>query len=286
MPEVIEEVLHCAADAAMIIGRAQNKYIRRHNALFQRRKTGLFVGAIRIVKGQCGGPQVEDVHGTTGGAEQVSKIEDHDARNRSFVQAAGDCQHLRFRVKHGTRLARVNAEVERAFHDRRLNKNRKMTRKRIQFLRPHRWPLWVGLAGAFAMALAVSAADLTLPTLRTKYGTYTNVVVTGRSATDIFIRHAGGLGNVKLADIRDDEALVALGIKSAPPKVVETPAASQLPAVSNQPPATSSVPATVLAAVQQPEARQAAFEQVKKLIPSGSVLAATLGAMFVFYLFA
>lgn len=133
---------------------------------------------------------------------------------------------------------------------------------------------------AIALALSVSAAELSLPTLRTKQGSYTNVVVTGKTGMDLFIRHDGGLANVKLADIQDDAALVALGLKSAPPKVVETPA------VSTPVPSTSAPPSGVMAAVRNPEAGLAALREVKKLLPNGNILAMMIGVLFALYLFA
>jgi hypothetical protein len=57
------------------------------------------------------------------------------------------------------------------------------------------------------------AADLHLPMLQTKTVTYKNVTVTGKSATDIYITHSLGMGNVKVSSIEDDDALRALGFK-------------------------------------------------------------------------
>ncbi|MSU57287.1 MAG: hypothetical protein EXS35_03745 [Pedosphaera sp.] len=64
-----------------------------------------------------------------------------------------------------------------------------------------------------------SAADVTFPTLKTKHGSFTNVVVMSKTGSDIYIRHERGFGNVKLDDIQDDAALVALGLKAPPVKV-------------------------------------------------------------------
>jgi hypothetical protein len=86
-----------------------------------------------------------------------------------------------------------------------------------------------GLILLLCTGAAAAPAEVRLPTLTTRNGTYTNVVVTSRTATDIYIRHEGGFGNVKLDDIQDDEALVALGLKAPPVKVeVVTNAAGEV----------------------------------------------------------
>lgn len=46
--------------------------------------------------------------------------------------------------------------------------------------------------------------------LETKTGTYTNVTVTAKNEEWIFVIHAGGMGNVKIADLTDD-SLIKLG---------------------------------------------------------------------------
>jgi hypothetical protein len=83
------------------------------------------------------------------------------------------------------------------------------------------------LTAALALLVNAPAADLHLPLLRTKTVTYTNVTVTGKSATDLYITHSRGMGNVKISAIEDDEAMRALGFK------VQTPnAGGSVPAFS------------------------------------------------------
>jgi len=60
-----------------------------------------------------------------------------------------------------------------------------------------------------------SAAEVRLPELKTRSGTYSNVVVTSQTQTDIMITHDRGFGNVKVSDIEDDAVLIALGYKTA-----------------------------------------------------------------------
>ena len=80
-----------------------------------------------------------------------------------------------------------------------------------------------GSLGRRVVALAVVllgwfstlAAEVRLPELKTRSGNYSNVVVTSQTKTDIMITHNRGFGNVKVSDIEDDAALIALGYKSA-----------------------------------------------------------------------
>lgn len=58
------------------------------------------------------------------------------------------------------------------------------------------------------------AAEVRLPELKTRSGTYSNVVVTSQTKTDIMITHDRGFGNVKVSEIEDDAAMIALGYKT------------------------------------------------------------------------
>ncbi len=57
-----------------------------------------------------------------------------------------------------------------------------------------------------------------MPTLKTMQGNYNNVLVTGKTATDIFIQHERGITNVKLADLQDDAAFRRWGCWPHRPK--------------------------------------------------------------------
>jgi hypothetical protein len=86
--------------------------------------------------------------------------------------------------------------------------------------------LRAALAGVFVLSsalfpsIAAAAADAspaeavarveTFEVLKTKTAEYRNVTVTARNATEIHIRHDGGVQNVKLAEL-DDDTLAALG---------------------------------------------------------------------------
>ena len=78
----------------------------------------------------------------------------------------------------------------------------------------------VGCWCAAAVGLALTAGNnafggnVHIDVLKTRTDTFTNVTVYGMSRTDIFIRHAQGIGNVKTKNL-DQETLVRLGLVSA-----------------------------------------------------------------------
>lgn len=127
-------------------------------------------------------------------------------------------------------------------------------------------------------------AELKLPTLQTKQGTYTNVVVTGKSETDIYIRHERGIGNVKLEDIEDDDALVALGLKAPPVKVelVTNTVNGVVTVTTNEPPAT----AESSTAHYQQQLREK-WEQLQRYRPALELTSGllALAVLLVFHLF-
>jgi thiol-disulfide isomerase/thioredoxin len=57
---------------------------------------------------------------------------------------------------------------------------------------------WAGLA---ALTSTLWAAEEKLATLKVGPRTYTNVIVTAQSATDLYFMHAGGVANVKLKEL-------------------------------------------------------------------------------------
>lgn len=62
------------------------------------------------------------------------------------------------------------------------------------------------------------AAEVRLPELKTSRGTFTNVIVASRTENDIYIRTERFVGNIRITEIEDDAALIALGLKAAPGK--------------------------------------------------------------------
>jgi hypothetical protein len=73
-------------------------------------------------------------------------------------------------------------------------------------------------------AMPVPAVEQVLPVLQTKSGTYTNVTVTTKTKTYIFILHQNGMANISIADL-SEEAKKELGYavaetKSSSPKLI------------------------------------------------------------------
>ena len=139
-----------------------------------------------------------------------------------------------------------------------------------------------GLLAAFLAVAWPAAAELRLPTLTTKRGTYTNVVITAKTERDIYIRHDGGIGNIKLADIEDDDALVALGLKAPPVKVEVTESATGETIVStNAPTKTESQVAQYQAQIME-KLKELQRNQPKLDLKNGL---AALGIFLVIHLF-
>lgn len=76
--------------------------------------------------------------------------------------------------------------------------------------------LMLGAVAILGMFIGeASAQDLQLPLLKTKTGDYTNVTVTSKSSTEVYIMHAGGVQNIKVHEL-DEEGLIQLGYQ--PPR--------------------------------------------------------------------
>ena len=130
---------------------------------------------------------------------------------------------------------------------------------------------------ALALLVNASAADLHLAMLQTKTGTYTNVTVTGKSATDLYITHSFGMGNVKISTIEDDEALRALGFK------VKTPNADgPFPAFSGLNSISSSKFKSQFLHATQPYLDR--FPALKAFRPEPKILGLAAGVAVAFYL--
>jgi hypothetical protein len=86
---------------------------------------------------------------------------------------------------------------------------------------------WVGavLSGIllFLFALSSSAAEPAIPVLDTGTQVYSNVTITSKSATHVFIKHAKGFSGLKIGEL-NQESLIKLGIIEEP-KVAKAAAA-------------------------------------------------------------
>ena len=136
------------------------------------------------------------------------------------------------------------------------------------------------LAAVTCLCLAAPAADLKLPTLKTEHGNFTNVVITGRTDTYIYIRYDGGMRNIKLSDINDDAALIALGLKAAPVEVEKV-----APVADVALPATNAPPQIGAAATRYQELALAKWKELESLEVPALVLFSGLAALLGFYLF-
>lgn len=156
------------------------------------------------------------------------------------------------------------------------------------FMKLLRSLLWAVTGGGLLLLVCLRAtpaqAELTLPTLRTRQVTYTNVVVTGKTESDIYIRHERGIGNVKLDDIEDDEALVALGLKAPPVKVevVTNTVDGVVTLTTNEPP-----PAAETATARYQQQIREKWEQLQRYRPTLELTSGllALGVLLVFHLF-
>lgn len=214
LPEMIQKILHCAAYAAVIIGRAENEYVCLRDSTGQCGITGLAVGQFGIEEGQGFFAEVEHIHGATGGAELFGEVVDDEPRDGGFIQAAGDSQDVQSVIRHDARLIVAREKVEST-----LERGRYFQKEMRVDEKSFRWGSIGRRVGALAVLLlgwfGALAADVRLPELKTRSGNYSNVVVTSQTKTDIMITHDRGFGNVKVSDIEDDAALIALGYKSA-----------------------------------------------------------------------
>jgi len=90
--------------------------------------------------------------------------------------------------------------------------------------------IWVALAALLVGLATASGEDEGMVELKTRTATYTNVTVARKDATNIYIRHAGGMANVKLEELAPD-AQRSLGYASGFSHMDELGADSQAPRI-------------------------------------------------------
>ena len=118
--------------------------------------------------------------------------------------------------------------------------------------------LMVGLCAVWLATAIVPAADVHLDMLKTRTGTFTNVTVVGQNKTDLFIRHARGIANIKISQVDDEAALRALGLYVEPPPEKQKTATSGATSVAS---ALAAVPGGKTLA---PEAARRAAEHLEQ----------------------
>jgi len=142
----------------------------------------------------------------------------------------------------------------------------------------------LGLALAFE---AAALGDIHLDMLKTRTDTFTNVTVYGRSKTDIFIRHARGIGNIKL-DSLDPEIIAQLNSTGTDgdAKTSSDSKSSESEIVSSAHAAGAKASAYVASMNGQLHEQLASLAVLKTMKPPGpEVLAVILGVFLVLYLF-
>lgn len=147
---------------------------------------------------------------------------------------------------------------------------------------------WGTIAVGLALVFPSGAAhgDIYLDMLKTRTDTFTNVTVYGRSKTDIFIRHARGIGNIKL-DSLDPETIARLNSAGANGDGQDASAGASAGAdtVSTAQAAGAKASAYLADVNGQLHQQLAALSVLKALSPPGPVvLAIILGGFLVVYL--
>jgi hypothetical protein len=88
VPEVVEEVLHGPAEAAMVVGRAEQNNIGAIDARLEFGVTGQIMGSVGIIQGKRLVEEIQNVDVATGLPKLVSDMMDDGARYRALLQAA------------------------------------------------------------------------------------------------------------------------------------------------------------------------------------------------------
>ena len=94
VPKVVEEILHRAADAAVVVGRAEHNDIRLVDAGLELLVAGQVVRGVGVVKREGFLLKIKHIHGTAGRPQLPGDVMNDDARHRLALQAADDGQHV------------------------------------------------------------------------------------------------------------------------------------------------------------------------------------------------
>jgi hypothetical protein len=89
--------------------------------------------------------------------------------------------------------------------------------------------LWLTAVSAFFKPGLAVAGEETFDVLQTKTGTYENVTVTSKTKDWIFILHAAGMGNIKIADLSEDiQQQLGYNLPKEKPKPLSVPSVEVL----------------------------------------------------------
>jgi hypothetical protein len=95
LPEMIEEVLQRAREAAVVIRRAEQDYVRSVHPGFQLREGHALVRDFRVEQRERFFGEVQQIHLHAGGGELVGNVLDHRACRGGTVRAAGDGENVK-----------------------------------------------------------------------------------------------------------------------------------------------------------------------------------------------
>ena len=97
MPEMVEKIFQRAADAAVIIRRAENEDVGFVHAFLQGLKFRRVVGSVRIVKRERLILEIQQIHCVSVRAHFLGNVMNHDSRDGFAVQTARDSEHVQGR---------------------------------------------------------------------------------------------------------------------------------------------------------------------------------------------
>src|SRR5439155_4865911 len=103
-PEMIEKILHRAADAAVVIGRAEHVNVRALHAGLQRVEPGRVVGRVRVIERQRLCFKIERIHDAALGLQAFGDMQNNGACDRPSMQTSRDGQDLQRLIRHAARL--------------------------------------------------------------------------------------------------------------------------------------------------------------------------------------
>jgi hypothetical protein len=90
LPKMVEKIFECAADAAVVVGRAKHDDIGCDDLILQQRVVVLFPNGVRVKEGQGVFFEIEHVYVATVCREVVGEMVDSHAGDGVFVEATDD----------------------------------------------------------------------------------------------------------------------------------------------------------------------------------------------------
>jgi len=104
VPEMVEKIFQCAADAAVVIRCAEKKDVGLFYAFLERAKFLRVMGCIGIEERQGLGLEVQHIDRAAVGAHFFGDVMDDDAGDGLAIQTAGDSENVQGRFRHEVRI--------------------------------------------------------------------------------------------------------------------------------------------------------------------------------------